>query len=141
MVRISGSMHSPPSGETPSDAERKFSGGPCHDLTRIKDLAKNLGAEALRLVTNRCSKSVASHELDLEDIVGMVLDLQANRFKGSEWCKASHKSPWFKCDAYVVTFEGENSDTGYSFEVEYYLKLHLKETQCQGPILIFSLHL
>jgi hypothetical protein len=134
-------MDCPPTGQNPSDEERKFSGGPCHCLQTLKSTARTLGPEALLLVTERCSKSVASHELEHEDIVQMIMDLDPARFKGSEWCRAKPKSPWYRCDAYVVEFKGVNEDNGYEFSVDYYLKLHLKTTRAGNPILIFSLHL
>lgn len=140
MVRIPGPP-APPAAQNPTTEERKIEGGPCHCLDEIKALARSKGEDALLIATRRCSSDISSHELDMEDIVEMIQDIKPERFKGSEWCRASDKSPWYQCDAYTVSFEGENSENGFEYKVDYYLKLHLKKKSNMDLVLIFSLHL
>lgn len=112
----------PPTSQNPTDAERKIPGGPCHDISDVKKLARS--SARIKLVTQDCSSDVAKLGMDTEDVSDVFSNISSAHYHDSEWCRTSSKSPWFPCDSYTIWYTMGASRTS-SLRLRLYMKFFI----------------
>ena len=123
----------PPSGDNPSDRERRIGGGPLHSLSKVQKIAKI----NTFLVTDRCNADVRKLGWSVDDVVDLVNDLTKNNYKNSEWCRISNGA-WLACDAYVIIKDEYYAHLRKTIPCEYYVKFGIGPTG--KAILLVSCH-
>lgn len=71
--------------------------------------------------------------MDAEDVSDVFSNVSSAHYHDSEWCRTSHKSPWFPCDSYTLwyTFSGSRNN---SLRLRLYLKFFVAPT---GDLVMF----
>jgi hypothetical protein len=107
-------------GEPPTpDGNRKIPGGPLYVLAEIQAISAQAGAVVLW--TRNCIKDAADLGLDTDDVGGLLQELVAGSYRGSEWCE-NGKAGWVAADAYTLKRQEFIEAAGKWMSIEYYLK-------------------
>jgi len=135
----------PPSN---GDEKSRVIRGPLWPLSEIQGVAKDQLREARRVipVTRDCLEDLQKLSFNLDDVARLMLQLQAKHYENSVWCMATPNEGvavrperlWYPCDAYAIT-RVEHLDSGWSGQVNYYLKFCVHNTK--SLILLLSAHL
>jgi len=118
-------------------------------LDEIKAIARSQlgsGGNRIRSITDRCTKDIQNLQFTSDDLANRVLKITDDCYRNSLWCMRGHlegirvpwEQLWLPCDAYAIK-RHEQTDSGWSGEVEYYIKLCLNPGKT--ALMLVSLHL
>lgn len=130
-------------GALPSDSGnwkgRKIPDGPLYTTGDVLEVL-NLGDNAIRTWTKKCSRDVQNLSLDADDLCELVrIALHSGQFKGSEWCEQKPFGPWAACDAYSLTRNEWVPAMRREMTFEYYIKFAIAKSG--NLLLMASCHL
>jgi hypothetical protein len=97
-------------------------------------------------ITDECIGDLQKLQLERPQLATLILDLRAQHYNKSMWCKASKREGvktleahlWHPCDAYAIS-RRERVPSGWEGDVAYYLKMCLNSAG--KVILVASAHL
>ncbi len=122
-------------GLPPGEGEtRKIPGGPLYPAAEVLELLADVGDQAVRAWTDKCSKDMQKWSLDADDLCELLrIALNSGRFLGAEWCVQRPDGPWAACDAYSLVRQEWVCHARREMDMEYYIKFAIAKT---GKILL-----
>lgn len=101
-------------------------GSPLIDLLVLQQCVRTgaLQPDDVWVATHKAQRDLENLRWTLGDLLDCLLCLQAEDYKGSEWCK-DQLGTWHPCDAYAVRYDDVRKRRLHHSDINYYLKFSI----------------
>ncbi|WP_416056418.1 hypothetical protein [Stenotrophomonas maltophilia] len=111
------------------------------DLSALQQCVRTgaLRPDDVWVATHKAQRDLENLRWTLGDLLDCLLCLQAEDYKGSEWCK-DQLGTWHPCDAYAVRYDDVRKRRLHHSDINYYLKFSIGKNGSLRIVLL-SCHL